>query len=120
MSKSTYPIKLYLKYRPNLVMLTLGILINLFTWGWIMFQIRPQEELIFLHYNILFGVDYVGEWWKVFYLPLVGLFIFITNFVVGWVLFHKDKFVSIILNAVSLIAQVFLLVASALLVFLNV
>jgi len=101
-------------------MVSLASLANLLAWIWILFQIKPQDELIFLHYNILFGVDYVGEWWRVFYLPITGLFIFIVNFLIGWVLFHKDKFISVILQAVSLICQIFILVASALLVFLNV
>lgn len=115
----TYPLKLYFKYWPNLIMLLLSLAVNLFVWFWLVFRIRPQSELIFLHYNILFGVDYIGEWWRVYFMPLTGLLIFILNFVVGWALFHKDKFVSIILNAVNLMCQVLILVASALLIFLN-
>lgn len=118
--KHTYPIKLYLKYKPNLIMLSLAVLANIFTWFWIIFRIKPQEDLIFLHYNILFGVDYIGEWWRVFYIPTIGLLILFVNFVIGWVLFSKDKFISVILNAVSVVSGVFLLVIAALLVFLNV
>jgi hypothetical protein len=118
--RQTYPIKLYLKYKPNLIMLFLAILANILTWFWIIFRIRPQEDLIFLHYNILFGVDYIGEWWRVFYIPTIGLLILFINFVIGWVLFSKDKFISVILNAISVISGVFLLVIAALLVFLNV
>jgi len=101
-------------------MSVLAMLINVFVWAWIIFQIKPQEELIFLHYNILFGVDYVGEWWRVYYLPLTGLFIFITNFFISWLSFHKDKFISIIFQAINLVCQIFLLIAVALLMFLNV
>jgi len=115
-----YPLKLYFKYKPNFIMLAAAILVNIFTWVWILFQIRPQDALIFLHYNVLFGVDFIGEWWRVYYLPLTGLFIIVINFVIGWLLFQKDKFISIILQSVSLICQIFLLVVSALLVFLNV
>lgn len=115
-----YPIKLYLKDKPNLIMLSLSLLINILSWLWLVFQIKPQQEEIFLHYNILFGVDYIGSWWKVFYLPIFGLLILLTNTLVGWFLFGKDKFVAQILNAVNLFCQIFIFVAAALLVFLNV
>lgn len=116
----TYPFKLYINYRPNLIISILAFLLNVASWVWILLEIRPQEETLFLHYNILFGVDYIGEWWKVLFLPITGLLIFIINFSLGWLLFHKDKFISIILNCVSLLCQIFVLVASGILVFLNV
>lgn len=75
--------------------------------------------MLFLHYNILFGVDYIGEWWRVLFLPITGLLIFIMNFILGWLLFHKDKLISIILNSISLLCQIFVLIASGILVFLN-
>ena len=115
-----YPIKLYFKTLPNLIMILASLLVNILSWLWLVFQIHPQPEPIFLHYNVLFGVDYLGSWWKVFYLPLFGLLILLTNFIIGWSLFGKDKFIAQILNAVSVFCQIFIFIASALLVFLNV
>jgi len=115
-----YPIKLYLKNLFNLITLILSLAINILSWLWLIFQIKPQQEDIFLHYNILFGVDYLGSWWKVFYLPIFGLLILITNNLIGWLLFGKDKFIAQILNAVNLFCQIFIFLAVALLVFLNV
>ena len=120
MAKHTYPIKLYFKYRFNLVMFILALSLNIANWIWIVLRIRPQEDLIFLHYNILFGVDYIGEWWRVYFVATTGLIILIINFLLGWLLFNKDKFVSIIMNIVSVVSQIFLLIATAILVFLNV
>lgn len=115
-----YPIKLYLKNLFNLITLILSLAINILSWLWLIFQIKPQQEDIFLHYNILFGVDYLGSWWKVFYLPIFGLLILITNNLIGWLLFGKDKFIAQILNAVNLFCQIFIFLVVALLVFLNV
>ena len=115
-----YPIKLYFKHLPHLIMLPLGLLLNLASWVWLLWQIKPQPDPIFLHYNVLFGVDFIGEWWKVLYLPIVGLFIFLLNGILAWVLFSKDKFVAELLNFVSVFCQVIILIAAALLVFLNV
>ena len=118
--RDMYPIKLYIKHLPNLIMLPLGLLLNLASWVWLLSQIKPQTDPIFLHYNILFGVDYIGDWWKVLYLPIAGLFIYLINTILSWVLFGKDKFAAQLLNFVSIFCQVFVLIAAALLVFLNV
>lgn len=116
-----YPIRLYLRYFPNIVIVPLGAVLNIATWVWPLIHLRVASgEQVFLHYNILYGVDYVGEWWRVLYLPLTGLVILVANACLGWFLFHKDKFVAYALNAVAVLCQVFLLIAVSLLVFLNV
>jgi len=115
-----YPIKLYFKHLPHLIILPLALILNLANWVWLLIKIRPQADPIFLHYNILFGVDYVGEWWRVLLLPLAGLLIFLVNGIIAWMIFSKDKFAAELLNFTSLLCQIFLLIAGALLVFLNV
>jgi len=117
---SLYPLKLYFKHVATLAFLIISGLINLATWVWLLWQIRPQTEPVFLHYNILFGVDYVGEWWRVLALPIMGLLIILVNAILGWVLFNKDKFFASILNVMALFCQIFIFIAACLLVFLNV
>jgi hypothetical protein len=120
MARSLYPIKLYIKQPVIAIMMGLTLAINIFMWLWLFLRIGPQTGPIFLHYNILFGVDMIGEWWRILYIPITALSIFIVNFILGWVFFNKDKFVAYILNFIALLCQVFLLVATFLLVFLNV
>ncbi len=120
MQQKLYPIKLYIKHLPNAILLGTSLLINVATWIWLLVRIGPQEENIFLHYNILFGVDLIGTWTKVFYLPLIGLFILLVNAIIGWLLFRTDKFITQMFNAISLLCQIFILIASSLIIFLNV
>ncbi len=115
-----YPLKLYIKNLPNIIMLPIALVLNITNWIWLLWEIRPQEEMIFLHYNVLFGVDLVGPWWKVLYLPIVGFVIILINIILGWFLFGKDKFPAHLLNFISVFCQIFLLMASSLLIFLNV
>jgi hypothetical protein len=115
-----YPLRLYFKRPANVAFLSLSLALNLFTWGWLLFYIRPQEETLFLHYTVLFGVDFTGEWYQVFLVPLAGLAIFIMNMVLGWFLFERDAFAGYVLNAVSVFVQIILLATSVLLVLLNV
>ena len=115
-----YPIKIYLLSIPNIILLSLAILTNIGIWVWLLWQIRPQEEFIFLHYNVLFGVDKIGPWYHVLALPLLGVAVILINTIIGWIHFEKDKFVGFILNMVSVFCQMFLAIAAYLLVFLNV
>lgn len=115
-----YPIRLFLKHLPNAILLGLSIALNLFSWGWLLWYIRPQQSPIFLHYNVLFGVDLTGFWYEVFFLPLAGLMIIIVNTILAWILYKKDRFAGYVLLWTAVFCQFLIAVVSGLLVFLNV
>ena len=120
MKQKLYPIKLFLKYKPNLIMLGSSAVMNIATWSWFAWNIRPTEDQIFLHYNILFGVNLIGAWYKIYNLPLLGLFILLINTGIGWVFFKNDRFVSIVFSSIALICQLIIFISALLIVFLNV
>ncbi len=121
MAEKLYPIKLYIQHLPHLFMITASVLINAGMWVQLLWQLHGERgEQIFLHYNMLFGVDAIGEWWKVLYLPVAGLFVLILNLALGWILYQKNKFAGYMLSAGAVLFQIFLFIASTLLVFLNV
>jgi hypothetical protein len=101
-------------------MLGISLFVNIAIWIWLFWQIRDSGETFFLHYNILFGVDYIGPRWRIILLPLTGLVIVGANTILGWLMYNRDKFISHILGAVSLVCQLLLFVTASLLVFLNV
>ncbi|PIR04029.1 MAG: hypothetical protein COV59_02485 [Candidatus Magasanikbacteria bacterium CG11_big_fil_rev_8_21_14_0_20_39_34] len=115
-----YPLKLYFKNSLNIVFLSLALLMNISLWVWLFLDIGPREEQIFLHYNILYGVDLIGTWGKVLYLPIIGLCILIINAFLGWLLFERSKVPAYLLSLSSVVCHIFLLLAAYLLVFLNV
>lgn len=115
-----YPLKLYLRKRENLFLLLAGLLLNIGSWIWLSLNIQPHLGQVFLHYNVLFGVDLVGPWYAVFALPLAGFFIILLNAALGWMLFKQDPFAAYLLNAVSIFVNILLLISTALLVFLNI
>jgi len=121
MAKTLYPPLLYLKHWSQTAILIVSLLINIMSWLWLFWQLRPiSSSAIFLHYNVLFGVDLVGSWTRAFILPGIGLAIFILNGVVSWYLFNRDRFASYLLNIVSLFCQIGIFTASVLIVFLNI
>lgn len=97
-----------------------ALLLNFVTWGRILFELEPQEEAFFLHYNILFGVDFIGEWWRVLYLPAGGLIIFLVNAFLGWVAFREERFAAYLLLAASVLCNAGIYIAATLLILLNV
>lgn len=115
-----YPLKLYLRHPFTATLLVLNGIVNLVIWLWLIVQISPQDQPIFLHYTVLFGVDAVGEWYRVFDLAIAGLVIFLVNACIGWFTFAEEKFIAHFLQSTALIAQLFIFVAATLIVALNV
>ena len=120
MFDTTYSIRLYLSRRPIVVMFVLAAVANLLSWGWIFFQITPSSEPIFLSYNILFGVDGIGPWWNLLYMPLLGAAVLCINTLFGWRAFQKDAMFSYVLLSAALAVQLAIFAATWTLVFLNV
>lgn len=120
MNGNFFPIGVYVKQKPVLIFSVLSVLLNIFMWVWLWYQIGPRPDAIFLHYNILFGVDLLGVWTQIFSVPLAGAAILIINFFLGWILHGQDKLASYLLNFSHFFCQLLLVVVSLILVFLNV
>lgn len=48
-------------------------------WGVSIWRFRPQEQPIFFHYNVYFGVDWIGEWYLGYLIPVSGVLIVALN-----------------------------------------
>ena len=114
-----YYLKLYLRDLRNLIPLILSIGAQIFIWFYILLNIKPSVGRVFLHYNIVFGVDLLGQWWKIFYLPLGGLVIILINFIISFLLYKRDRFFSWLLSAWVLLVHIYLVIETYLLVRLN-
>ncbi|MBI5221361.1 MAG: hypothetical protein HY979_00965 [Candidatus Magasanikbacteria bacterium] len=82
--------------------------------------VRATTDSVFLHYNVVFGVDLIGEWWKVFYIPLSALGIFLLNFGLSWWLYGQDKILGRFLTFGAAFLSVCLSLAFYLVVGLNI
>lgn len=115
-----YPLKLYLKHKSTIIPLSVALFLNLCIWGWLIYNIGFSAESVFLHYNILFGVDLTGSAYTVYALPGLGLCLILFNACIGWLMYEKDEFVALAGNMLSCVVHLFLLIATSILVFLNV
>jgi hypothetical protein len=62
-----------------------------FVFAWYLYQ-NISSDLIVLHYNVLFGIDKVGNPQEIFVLPLLSLAVFILNTLLSISFFRKKHF----------------------------
>lgn len=67
----------------------LSVFFHLAAWVLLSWYIKPQSELIVLHYSVYYGVDRVGTWSEAYLLPVFGLFLLLLN--TGLALFFIDR-----------------------------
>ena len=72
-----------------------------------------------MHYNVFFGIDYIDSWYKVFLIPCFGILTLLVNFVLTYLLYLKERILSYFLTLTTLIVHVFLIIASYLIIGLN-
>jgi hypothetical protein len=100
---------------------TIGsLIINIIIWGLIIFFIRPVDFPIILHYNVYFGVDVIGSWWQIYFLPLIGLLILSVNTFLGYLFYQqKERIVAHLLVLATFIVQICITIAVASLLIIN-
>lgn len=101
----------------------LSILFNLINWGLIYYRftrfLAGQEESMILHYNIYFGIDKIGNWTSIYYLPLIGIIILLINLLGGYLLYQKDKLISYFFLGTAMLAQILLILATFFIIVVN-
>lgn len=104
------------------ILFFLSLALNLSLWLLIYFKFssfRTMGEILPLHYNIYFGVDFVGEWYKIFIMPFAGIFFVIVNFVLADIVYLRDKITSYFLTGAGTFIQVLLLLAAYAVIMIN-
>lgn len=119
-------------YREDLavkITIILGALINLATWLVLYFKLSPFSYMeygqsafgqIYLHYNIYFGIDKIGQWYVSFIIPLLGLFILIFNNILAYIFYLQDKLISYVLAISQAVLQLILFAAAIFVILLNI
>jgi hypothetical protein len=53
-----------------------------------------SQSIVILHYNVIFGNDYIGEPWRIILLPIVGFSISLINYISSVTWLNHDKLLS--------------------------
>jgi hypothetical protein len=115
-----YSPKLFLRDWWINIPLLIALGLQLFMWWYLLSHFHSSADQIFLHYNIIFGVDLVGDWWRIFYLPAGGLLALFVNYVFSWALYGTDRLLARFLSIWTAIATFFLVIAVWLISGLNI
>jgi hypothetical protein len=100
----------------------LSLLINLATWALIyfrLFTIVKDATSVPLHYNVYFGIDWIGTPIDVFVLPLIGSAVFLVNFILAYIINVRERLMGYVVIISTIIIQLFILLASLFVVLIN-
>lgn len=95
-------IKVISKDRWSFVLLSASVLFILATWFFYFYSRIIQSPIASLHYNIYSGIDLLGNWLWLLYLPIIILVFSIINFIIATIIFTKKPMFSHLILAYML------------------
>ena len=107
--------------KTSYIYLGIALLINGLTWFLVIVTHRSlADSLAILHYNVIFGIDKIGEPTSLYQLPAIGLILIIVNFFVSVLLVRKrEQIPGQFLLLTAILGNLILLVAVYLLYIIN-
>ncbi len=109
----------YIKDKRIIFLFTGAVVLNFIVWFLLYRNITPQEGPIFLHYNIYFGVDLIGEWYRLYLLPGVGIIILLINVYLGYLCYKRHAILAVLVLSLTVFIQAILLISAYLLIRVN-
>lgn len=94
-----------------LVSTVASLVINIILWLVLFGKFGLGKQPIPLHFNVVYGIDFVGKSYEIYQLPLVGAVIFLINIFLGQPLYKREKMLSRFLGLATLLVQVILAIA---------
>ncbi|TRZ78539.1 hypothetical protein D4R87_00365 [bacterium] len=111
--------KSFLRNKAVFVAIFCGLLINGAMWIVVAINEISANIPIPLHYNAYYGVDYLGDYRKIFIIPAVGLVIITINSILGFLLDSKCKVASKILFFIIPFLQILLMASTISIILFN-
>ena len=86
-----------------------SIVANGVLWWLLYSKFQNQTEFIPLHYNIYFGIDLYGPWYRILLMPLTGTGVFFINLVLSIIIYKQAKPMAYVLMVVTVLLELLLL-----------
>lgn len=96
-----------------------ALLLNGVSWALLIWQTEDLYSLKALHYNIYFGIDWLGPWYQVFIVPLTALVFLAIDYYLSWFYYEQYRLLSYLFAAAGTFVQLLCLIASSLIVWIN-
>jgi len=111
--------KSFISDRLNFASLGVALLINIIHWVSLYIKIKPSNQNILIHYNIIYGPDFVEKASYVYFIPGLALVIFLANSFISAVFYKKEKLPAYFLNFATIAVQVIFLAATITIILIN-
>jgi hypothetical protein len=90
--------------------IVLATLANIGLWVALFRTVTPTDSDIILHYNIYFGVDVIGNWKSLFFLPSLAAGLLFLNLVLSRFFYYKERLASYLFAGTALVVQLLMAV----------
>jgi hypothetical protein len=98
------------------ILFIINIVSLLLFWFWLFFKVKFTQEIMPLHYNIYFGIDWFGPSYYLYLYPLLGTFWFLSNMLLAFFWFKQYKKIFYWLGVYTLLLNIFLIFGSFLII----
>ena len=78
-------------------------------WAVLYKMVAPTELPVILHYNIYFGIDAVGNWKSVFFMPTLAVLLLVVNIVLSRFFYYKERLASYLFAGTALVLQLLMI-----------
>lgn len=109
----------FLRDRLVLVSIVVTLITNILLWLLTIGKFSFSEELLPLHFSVVYGIDFVGSSKQIYELPAAALLILAINFGLAKIIYQEARLFSYFLSVAAALTQIVFLVAVILLVILN-
>ena len=99
--------------------LVLSTLSNIIHWVVLLFKIKPSGQNILLHYNVIYGSDFVEKSSYAYLIPITALLILIVNFFIASRFYKREKTAAYFLVFGTMAVQLVFFAASLVLIVAN-
>lgn len=89
----------------------LSLTLNIITFLFLYFKIKPGQSPLALHYNVLVGVLWYGPGRNLYFIPAIGMAILIVNFTLFRAIKNRQDFLAALSALVSFFVEFILLSA---------
>lgn len=99
-----------------------SLFLNLAVWLLLYFRLFllvKNLPSVPLHYNVYFGIDWIGSPITMFLLPLFGFLTILANLILSYIVYIKEKLWSYFLTSGTILIETFILLVSIFVVLIN-
>ncbi|MBX4205105.1 MAG: hypothetical protein KW788_02880 [Candidatus Doudnabacteria bacterium] len=103
----------------NATSIGLSLLINIIHWALLYFKLGRSAGTIILHFNFIYGADFVDKAKYIYLVPGIALILLAADLILANYFYKKEKLAAYFLNFSSLVIQIIFLTASIAIILVN-